>query len=744
MATLARWCFRHRKLVLLTWLAALVLVAGVANAVGSTYSNNFSFPSTDSSQALAVVKANFPTQSGDSDQIVVQAKKGTLAGPTTRAAVNGTLAKVAHLPFVTGVTSPYTSGLVSRDGTIGLATVQLDAQAQDISTAQAKELIRVAQSANPHVLNVQLGGAAIQVGENQGGGSSDFLVGVLLALVVLYFAFRRSLLSALLPLITAVIAIGIGTSLIGLLSHAFAVPQFATQLAELISLGVGIDYSLFIVNRHRRELLLGRSPEEAAVRALNTSGRAVFVAGLTVCIALLGMFALGLTFLYGVSLGAAFVVVLTMLSALTLLPAMLGFYGNKALSRRDRRVLPGDRSSKAGDRSYQAGAERGKSPFWTWWAAIVERRSAVLSLLSLAVIVVVALPFFHIRLGLADSGEDPSNSTTRMAYDLLAKGFGPGFNGPLQVVGKINGPNDLARFDTFVATLDHTAGVARALPPRTSPNGEAAVSFVYPVYSPQAPQTTALVNHIRAEVPNATRGSSLAIHVGGETAAGIDFAKVLTQKLPLFVVVIVVLAFLLLATVFRSLLVPLTASVMNILSIGAALGAITAAFQFGWLQPVLGFAKAGPIEVYLPVMMFAVLFGLSMDYEVFLVSRMHEEWIMGDGDNDAAVTRGQAETGRVITAAGLIMILVFLSFSLINNALVIQEFGIGFAVAIIIDAFVVRTILVPSLMHVFGARNWWLPAWLDRLLPTLHIEEDDLAGPVEVAEPEPVGSGAPL
>ncbi len=735
MATLARWCFRHRKLVLLTWLAALVLVAGAANAVGSTYSNNFSFPSTDSSQALAVVKANFPAQSGDSDQIVVQARRGTLASPATRAVVSSTLAKVAHLPFVTGVSSPYASGLISKDGTIGLATVQLDAQAQNIPKAQIKELIQVAQSADPHVLNVQLGGAAIQVGENQGGGSSDFLVGVLLALVVLYFAFRRSLLSALLPLLTAVIAIGIGTSLIGLLSHAFAVPQFATQLAELISLGVGTDYSLFIVNRHRRELLLGRSPEEAAVRALNTSGRAVFVAGLTVCIALLGMFALGLSFLYGVSLGAAFVVVLTMLSALTLLPAMLGFFGNKALSRRDRRALPSDRSSRADD-------ERGKSPFWSWWSAVVERRSAVLGLLSLAAIVIVALPFFHIRLGLADSGEDPSNSTTRMAYDLLAKGFGPGFNGPLQVVGEINGPGDLTRFDNFVAGLDHTPGVARALPPRTSPNGKAAVSIVYPTYSPQAPQTTALANHIRAEVPGATSGSSLAVHVGGETAAGIDFSKVLTQKLPVFVVVIVVLAFLLLAAVFRSLLVPLTASVMNILSIGAALGAITAAFQFGWLQPVLGFAKAGPIEVYLPVMMFAVLFRLSMDYEVFLVSRMHEEWVMGDGDNDAAVTRGQAETGRVITAAGLIMILVFLSFSLINNALVIQEFGIGFAVAIIIDAFVVRTVLVPSLMHVFGARNWWLPGWLDRVLPTLHIEEEDLAGPVDVPGHEPVGSGA--
>ncbi len=733
MAALARWCFRHRKIVLPAWLVALVLVGGIARTAGSSYTNNFSFPSTDSSRALDTVKANFPSQSGDSDQIAVQAKSGTLQTPEVATAVKEMLGRVQQLPFVTGVTSPYSSGLISTNGKIGLATVQLDDQAQNISTHQAKQLISTAQAVNTDLLNVQLGGTAVQQGENQGGGSSDFLVGALLALVVLFFAFRRSFLCALLPLLTAVVAIGIGTSFIGILSHAFSVPQFATQLSELIALGVGVDYSLFIVNRHRRELLAGRSPEEAVVRALNTSGRAVFVAGLTVCIALLGMFALGLTFLYGVSLGAAFVVLLTMLSALTLLPAMLGFYGHKALSRRDRRTLGADSGARPGAKERR---DPGASPFWEWWAAVVERRSAVLSVLGLALIVVVALPFFSMRLGLADSGEDPSGSTTKQAYDLLAQGFGPGFNGPLQLVGQINGPGDLARFDSFVTGLEHTPGVAHVLPTRTSPNGKAAVALAYPAYSPQAAQTTTLVNHIRAEVPSATAGSSLAIHVGGQTAAGIDFSKVLAEKLPLFIAVIVVLAFLLLATVFRSLLVPLTASVMNILSIGAALGAITAAFQFGWLQPVLGFSKAGPIEVYLPVLMFAVLFGLSMDYEVFLVSRIHEEWVK-TGDNRRAVTRGQAETGRVITAAALIMILVFLSFSLINNSLVIQEFGIGFAAAIVIDAFVVRTVLVPSVMHVLGPRNWWLPSWMDRILPTFHIEGDDLGEPA--GELEPVG-----
>jgi len=736
MTALTRFCFRRRKLVLVAWLLALVLVTGIARSVGSTYSNNFSFPSTDSSQALAIVQANFPSQSGDSDQIVVQSKAGTLANPAVAAEVNGMLDRVGRLHFVTGVNSPYRSGLISKDGTIGLATVQLDAQPQNVSTSEAQQLIRTAQAVNPRLLNVQLGGAAVQNGEKFGGGSADFLVGALLALVVLFFAFRRSLLSALLPLLSALVAIGIGTSLIGILSHAFSVPQFATQLAELISLGVGVDYALFIVNRHRRELLAGRTPEEAVLRALNTSGRAVAVAGLTVCVALLGMFALALTFLYGVSLGAAFVVLLTMLSSLTLLPAMLGFYGYKAISRSDRRALFGDGSGVPQGR---AATDRGASPFWTWWSAIVERRNAALGIFSLAAIVVVALPFFSMRLGLADSGEDPSGSTTRMAYALLAEGFGPGFNGPLQVVGKITSPSDLTRFDEFAGGLQHTAGVARVLPTRVSPNDKAAVAFVYPDYSPQASQTTALVDQIRADVPKATAGTSLAIHVGGETAGGIDFSNVLAGKLPLFIVVIVILAFLLLMAVFRSLVVPLMASVMNILSIGAALGAITAAFQFGWLKPVLGFAEAGPIEVYLPVMMFAVLFGLSMDYEVFLVSRMHEEWVTS-GDNRRAVTRGQAETGRVITAAGLIMILVFLSFSLINNALVIQEFGIGFAVAIVIDAFVVRTVLVPSLMHVFGARNWWLPSWLHHRLPTLHIEAGDLAAPIDELEPLRVGA----
>jgi RND superfamily putative drug exporter len=723
VAGLTRWFFRHRRSVVAAWILALIVFFAIARAVGSTYSNNFSFPATDSGRAEDIVMANFPSQSGDSDQIVVEAKTGSLADPGVKAAVIKMVDNVARLPFVTTVTSPYNprGGLISKDGAIGLATVQLDAQVQNISSAQAKKLISTAQAARSDTLNVALGGAAIESGESQGAGSG-FLGGVILALVVLVFAFRRSVLSALLPIISAVGAIGVGTSVIALLTHVINMPNFATQLAELISLGVGVDYALFIVNRHRRELLAGRTPEEAAVRAMNTSGRAVLVAGTTVCIALLGMLALGLSFLYGVALSSALVVALTMLASLTLLPAMLGFYGPKALARRERRALDAPGSTAV------PGHQATDSRFWLRWSKVVESRAGGLSVVALAVIVVVALPFFSMRLGLTDAGEDPSTSTTHQAYELLAKGFGPGFNGPLQVVGKVNGPGDVARYGGFVTSLRHQSGVASVLPTRTSPNGKALVTFVYPDYSPQAAQTTDLVNRIRSEVPQATNGSSLAIHVGGQTAAGIDFTKVLTARMPLFITVVVVLAFVLLAIVFRSLLVPLTASVMNVLSIGAALGAMAAAFQFGWAKPLLGFASAGPIEAWLPVMVFAILFGLSMDYEVFLVSRMHEEWILS-ADNDRAVTRGLAETGRVITAAALIMILVFLSFSLLGNALVIQEIAIGFAAAIVIDAFVVRTVLVPALMHVFGKANWWLPRWLHRILPTFRLEAEDLGVP---------------
>jgi RND superfamily putative drug exporter len=725
VASLARWCFRHRRIVLSLWLVALIGFGAVDRAVGSSFANNFSLPATDSSRALDVLKTNFPAQSGDTEQVVIQAKNGTLNDPATKAEVTAMLDKVAQLPHVRAVTSPYElGGQISKDGSIGLATVYLDAMAQNVPKGAVTALINTAQSVNGATLNVQLGGNAIENNEQSGQSSSEAL-GVIFALIILFFAFRRSFLCALLPLLSALMAIGVGTSIVGLFTHVFAVPEFGPILATLVGLGVGVDYALFIVSRHRTGLLGGRTPEDAAVTALNTSGRAVFFAGIIISIALLGMFALQVSFLYGVALSATFVVGLTMLASLTLLPAMLGFYGMKALRRGERRRLE--------QQGPQLEREQG---FWLRWAERLEGRAPVLSVVALAVIVVLALPFFSLRLGLTDAGNDASSSTTRQAYDLLAKGFGPGFNGPLQVVGQINSPGDSAKFAAYVESLQGKPGVAAVVPPRASPNGKAEVAIVFPTAAPQDAQTTQLLHQLRRAVPDAEAGSTLNIHVGGVTAIGEDFSHILASKMPQFVGVVVILAFLLLMVVFRSLLVPLVASIMNLLSIGAALGVMTAAFQFGWGKPLLGFTKAGPIEVFLPVLMFAILFGLSMDYEVFLVSRMHEEWVR-TGDSQRAITVGQAETGRVITAAALIMILVFLSF-IFGGQIVIKEVGLGFAAAIFVDAFVIRTVLVPSLMHVLGPANWWLPKWLDRILPRLHVEPEDIES--DGPSPAPIGA----
>jgi RND superfamily putative drug exporter len=445
-----------------------------------------------------------------------------------------------------------------------------------------------------------------------------------------------------------------------------------------------------------------------------------------VCIALLGLFALQISSLYGVAVAVALVVGLTMVASLTLLPAMLGFLGPKVLRRAERRML-----AERGRQVEQAGG------FWLRWAEGLGRRPQIPALLALAVIVVLAIPFFSSRTGLLDASTDPSSSTTYQAYQLLAKGFGPGFNGPLEVVGQINSPADQTRFAAFLTSARSEPGVAGVTPPQLSPNGKAEVAEVFPTTGPQDAATTTVLDRLRAGVPQAEAGSTLAIHIGGTTAANQDYSQVTSSKLPQFVAVVVGLSFLLLAVVFRSLLIPLVASIMNILSFGIALGVMTAAFQFGWGKSLLGFGTAAPIEAWIPAMMFAILFGLSTDYEVFLISRIHEEWTLS-GDNKRAVIRGQAETGRVITAASLIMILVFAAFILTGQEAIMQ-IGLGFAAAIFVDAYIIRTVLVPAVMHMLGRANWWLPGWLDRTLPRLHVEPAELTPAGLLRQPTAVG-----
>jgi len=730
MPALARWCFRHRKLVLALWVAAFILIFAADYAAKPAYSSKFQLPNTDSARAISILQADFPAASGGSDQIVFEAFHGTLETPATARTVRAMLAEVARLPEVASVGSPYSPvgrAQMSRSRTIGFATVNWVVQDQDLPASAAPRLIDTATAIRSSSIEVALGGQAIENTEAQQPSNSTGL-GVLCALIVLGILFG-AVLAAVIPIITALIAIGIGFAFTGLMTHIFAVASFVPILGVLIGLGVGIDYALFIITRHRNGLRAGRSGECSAVNAVNTAGRAVFFAGLTVCIAMLGQFALGVTFLYGLAIAASVTVALTMFAALTLLPAFLGFFGLGVLGRRERRRL----------------AQEGPAPeevvsgFWYRWARAIEKQSFVRAAAALIVVVLFALPVLSLRLGLSDAGSDAPGTTTRTAYDLLAKGFGPGFNGPLELVAKLPEPSDLAAFRKVTKAVATLRDVVVVSPAIESPTGKAAVARIYPETAPQAAQTTQLLHELRASViPAAEAGTGLHVLVGGATAAGVDFSAVLASKLAVFIAVVVVVAFLLLMLVFRSLLIPAVASVMNLLSVGAALGLMNAVFEWGWGSSVLGISHTGPVEVFIPVIMFSVLFGLSMDYEVFLVSRMQEEWTISH-DNRLAITKGQTETGRVITAAALIMVLVFLSFILGGN-IIIDQFGIGLAGAIVIDAFIIRTVLVPALMHLAGLANWWLPGWLDRLLPHVNVEAPEAAD--FVPTPALVGSGA--
>ncbi len=709
MAGLARWCFRHRRLVLAGWLLALVLFTAVSRAAGISYATSVTVPDSPSAQALAILQHDFPAASGDADQIVVQARTGSVLSGPVRAEVEAMLAAVQRLPRVASVTSPYGPGgasQVSRDGKIAFATVNFDAQADDLPAGAVNAVIRTAQAARGPNLTVELAGQAIENVRPQQSSHSTVL-GVILALIVLGVAFG-ALFAAITPIVTALVAIGIGYGITGLLSHVLSIVSFAPILGVLIGLGVGIDYALFIVTRHRGAVRAGAGIEDAAVNAVSTAGRAVLFAGLTVAIALLGQFAVGISFLYGAAAAAAVTVLLTMLASLTLLPALLGFIGPRVLSRGQRRRV----------RETGPQAEAAASGWWYRWSRSIERCSALAAAAGLLVVIAVALPVFTLRLGLDDAGTDPASSTTRQAYDLLAEGFGPGFNGPFELVAALPRPADEAAFARVAEAVARQPGIVAATSVQVSPAGTAAVAVLYPATAPQAAQTAALLGQLRSRVvPQAEAGSGLNVLIGGVTAAQVDFSADLAGKLPLFIAIVVILAFLLLMLVFRSLVIPAMAAVMNLLSVGAALGVTNAVFGWGWGSSLLGIGGTAPVEVFLPVIMFSVLFGLSTDYEVFLVSRIHEQWVR-TGDNRQAVTGGQAVTGRVITAAASIMILVFLSFVRGGN-IIIQQFGAGLAAAVIIDAFVVRTALVPALMHLFGRANWWLPGWLGRLLPAL-------------------------
>ncbi|MEU0167708.1 MMPL family transporter [Streptomyces iakyrus] len=711
MAALARWCVQRRLLSVLLWLLAFAGVAAGAAVAGTTYSNDYQVPGTESGRATELLHEGFPQLGGDSDTVVWHTASGSVRAADVEQTMTRTLDRIEDLPGVASVTSPYDgpgTGRISGDGRTAYASVTFDDQAEDIAEGEARAVVDTAKSAETDGLRVELGGSAVALTESSGGHLAE-IVGVMVAAVVLFLAFG-SLAASLLPIATALVGVGTAYAGIVLLGHAMTVADFAPMLGMLVGLGVGIDYALFIVTRHRRGLKRGLSVTEAATNAVATTGRAVVFAGATVCIALLGMLILRLSFLNGVAVAASLTVILTVAASVTLLPALLSFIGMRALSRRERRRL----------------AEHGPEPevptgFAARWSAFVERHPKALGAVALVVMGVLALPTFSLHLGTSDQGNGPKTATTRQAYDLLADGFGPGVNGPLTLVTKVDGADDKLALDNLDGTLRATDGVASVAPVTFDARGHTAYLTVVPESSPQSKDTSDLVDRLRGEVlPRAESGTSLDVQVGGMTAGYDDFADVIVSKLPVFVGVVIGLGCLLLLLAFRSVGIPLKAAAMNVAAVASAFGVVVAIFQWGWGSELLGLGSAGPIEPFLPVIMVSVLFGLSMDYQVFLVSRMYEEWLE-TGDNRRAVRVGLAETSRVINSAAVIMISVFLAFVLSGDR-VIAMFGIALAAAVALDAFVLRTLLVPALMHLLGGANWWLPRWLDKRMPRISIE----------------------
>lgn len=710
---------RHRLLTVLIWLLALGGTAAAAGSAGAAFSNDYEVPGTESGKAHDLLRAGFPGQGGDTGTIVWRTpEQQTARTPGVEQRMTRALDAVAALPGVGSVAGPYGPGpdsaaRISADGRTAYAVVTFDRPADAVPKAQAKAVVDAAK--NPATesggLRVELGGRAVALTEAPTAHLAE-VIGVAVAGVVLFLAFG-SLAASLLPIATALVSVGTAYFGITLLGHAMPVADFAPMLGTLVGLGVGIDYALFIVTRHRKGLGRGLAVEEAAENAVATTGRAVVFAGATVCIALLGMLVLRLDFLDGVAVAASLTVLLTVAASVTLLPALLSAIGMRALSRRERRRLAAE-----GPRPEHT------TGFAARWSAFVERHPKLLGVIATAVMLVLALPTASLHLGTSDQGSNPAASTTRQAYDLLAEGFGPGTNGPLTVVARLHGAGDRLAVDRLADALRTTGGVAATGPAVLNRGGDTAVLTVVPDTAPQSRATSKLVDRLREDViPRAVRDNSMEVHVGGVTAGHDDFAEVIVGKLPLFVAVVVALGCVLLLLAFRSVGIPVKAAAMNVAAVASSFGVVVAIFQWGWGSEPMGLGGAGPIEPFLPVIMVSVLFGLSMDYQVFLVSRMYEEWLE-TGDNRRAVRVGLAETSRVINSAAVIMIAVFLAFVLSGDR-IIAMFGIALAAAVALDAFVLRTLLVPALMHLLGGANWWLPAWLDRRLPRISIEPPD-------------------
>ncbi|MGW0466973.1 MMPL family transporter [Streptomyces sp. NPDC003027] len=706
---LGRSAFRRRRLVALLWVALLALAgAGAATAPAAT-SSSFSIPGTEAQRAFDLLEQRFPGGNADgaTARVVFQAPDGQkMTDPAHKAEVQKVVGELkAGSDQVARVTDPYTAQAVSRDGSTAYVSVSYKVSGMELTDATREALERTGQDAQGKGLTVEIGGDALQTMPATGAGE---IVGVIIAGIVLVITFG-SLVAAGLPLLTAIIGVGIGVSTITALANALDLGSTTSTLAMMIGLAVGIDYALFIVSRYRAELAEGREREEAAGRAVGTAGSAVVFAGLTVVIALVGLAVVNIPMLTKMGFAAAGTVVIAVLIALTLVPALLGFAGAKVLGRKERK-----------GQGRKTESEGGKPNAGTRWARFVLRRPIMVLLVGVLGLGAIALPAASLEMGLPDDGAKPVSATERRAYDLLSDGFGPGFNGPLMVV--VDG--DKAAADSTAEAIEGLDGVVAVMPPTPNKAGDTAMITVIPKDRPSSVATEELVHDIRG----ATGDNVL---VSGQTAMNIDFSQKMNDALVPYLALVVGLAFLLLMVVFRSVLVPLKAALGFLLSVVAALGAVVAVFQWGWLGSLFGVEQTGPIMSMMPIFMVGVVFGLAMDYEVFLVTRMREAYVHGERPAEAIVT-GFRHSARVVTAAAVIMIAVFSGFIGMTDQM-IKMIGFGLAIAVLFDAFVVRMAIVPAVLALLGHKAWWLPKWLDRALPNVDVEGEGLAASRDAA-----------
>jgi RND superfamily putative drug exporter len=732
LGRLADRSFRHKWLTVLGWVAALALAVGLSAAFGGDFKADYSAPGSDSSQAQELLEDRFPAQAGDTVDVVVQAEAG-VDDPAVQADVRALLADLADVPHVATVEDPYTTpGAIAPDGQTLVAHARLDVvNPVDMPVEHSERMIATAEAAAKPGFDVALGGQTVSQGEATEIGSEG--IGLAAAAVILLLTFG-SVVAAGLPILVAVAGLAVSSTLTGLLIAVIDAPDWSTSLATMMGIGIGVDYTLLMVTRFREWRAAGLDPRAATVATLDTAGRAVIVAGTTVVISMLGLFAMGLSFMRGAALVTILAVLVVMAASVTLFPALLGFFGRHV----DRLRLPLGRRRPV---EVAVGGHIEPSGRWLAWSRLVDRHRVVAGVVGVAALLALAAPYLGVRYGFPDAGNNQEQMQTRQAYDMLADGFGPGQNGPLLLVAELPRGGGGEALGEVVSAVRSTDGVAAVTEPMLNPAGDTAVITVVPTAGPQSRATENLVETLRdTTLPGITEGSGVDVHVGGVTAVSIDSTDNIAKRIPLLIGGVVALSMLLLLASFRSVAIAVKAAVMNLLSVAAAYGVVALALQGGWFGQLIGIDTETPLPAFVPVLMFAVLFGLSMDYEVFLVSRMREAWLR-TGNNERAVLEGLASTGRVITAAAAIMVAVFAAF-VPSPDVVLKVIGVGMASAILIDATVVRMLLVPSVMHLLGRANWWLPDWMGRWIPQLAIEgRPEMHLPAQrptVREPDPV------